>query len=503
MHRARWLLVAFAALALSAAGAEKLTFVLDVTENRSDEGQAIVAQLQAIGIDASLRVWQSSVLKDEMIAGNRTASTSDWGSAYFDPFDLAIPKLRTKDRGNYSAYSNADVDEAFRVASTSIDDETRAAAYKRAQRAIYADAALGFGYVLQNIEAASDAVKGWEPAADNSENMHKVSVDGSDTLVLAMRTNALVTFDPAMYRDRETEAVLRNIFDALTIPTAQGQIQPHLATAWRVVDPLTYEFDLRDGVTFSNGEVLDADDVVFTFGRILTEGAVGGQTSPRAGLLGPIDHVEKVDAHTVRFHYKETFPQELVLQALSHFQIVPQEYVTEVGDAAFAKAPIGSGPFVYARGALDAQVVLEANQGHWNGAPKLKSVVFLMMPEPSTRIAALLAGEVHVIQAVPPDLVERLQGVPGVGVHTALGTRSYQIELNNATAPFNDTRVRQAFNYAIDWNSILSNIYLGYGDRLSTVFLPSGFGFDSDLAPYPYDPEKAKQLLREAGYDTN
>ncbi len=503
MHRSKWLLAALAALVLSVAGAQKLTFVLDVTDNRADEGQAIVAQLQAIGIDASLRIWQASVLKDEMIAGNRTASTSDWGSAYFDPFDLAIPKLRTKDRGNYSFYSNADVDAAFDTASTSIDDATRQAAYERAQRGIYDDAALGFGHVLQNIEAASDAVKGWEPAADNSENMHEASVDGSDTLVLATRTNALVTLDPAMYRDRETEAVLRNIFDALTIPTAQGQIQPHLATAWRVVDPLTYEFDLRDAVRFSNGEVLDADDVVFTFDRILTEGAIDGATSPRAGLLGPIDHVEKVDAHTVRFVYKETFPQELVLQALSHFQIVPQDYITTVGVAAFTKAPIGSGPFVYARGALDAQVVLEANQDHWNGAPKLKAVVFQMMPEPSTRIAALLAGEVHVIQAVPPDLVELISSVPGVSVHTALGTRSYQIELNNATAPFNDVRVRQAFNYAIDWDSILTNIYLGYGDRLSTVFLPSGFGYDADLAPYPYDPAKAKQLLQEAGYKTN
>lgn len=503
MHRPKWLMAAFAALVLGAAGAQRLTFVLDVTDNRSDEGQAIVAQLQELGIDASLRIWQSSVLKDEMSAGTRTASTSDWGSAYFDPFDLAIPKLRTDDRGNYSKYSNAQVDAAFDIASTSVDDATRLAAYKQAQSLIFEDAALGFGYVLQNIEAASDRVHGWQPAADNSEYMHGVSLDGGDTLVLAMRSNALVTLDPAMYRDRETEAVLRNIFDALTIPTAEGQIQPHLATAWRVVDPLTYEFDLREGVTFSNGEVLDADDVVFTFDRILTEGAVGGETSPRAGLLGPLDHVEKVDAHTIRFVYQETFPQELVLQALSHFQIVPQDYLTEVGDAAFTKAPVGSGPFVYARGALDAQVVLEANPQHWNGAPQLKAVVFQMMPEPSTRIAALLAGEVHIIQAVAPDLVERLQGVPGIGVHTALGTRSYQIELNNRTEPFNDPRVRQAFNYAIDWDSILTNIYRGYADRLSTVFLPSGFGYDPALSPYEYNPEKAKQLLKDAGYETN
>ncbi len=125
------------------------------------------------------------------------------------------------------------------------------------------------------------------------------------------------------------------------------------------------------------------------------------------------------------------------------------------------------------------------------------------MPEASTRIAALLAGEVQIIQAVPPDLVDLIANVPGLSVHTALGTRSYQIELNNAKAPFDDVRVRQAVNYAIDWDSILTNIYRGYADRLATPFLPSGFGYASDLAPYPYNPEKAKELLQQAGYDTN
>lgn len=501
MQRIRWLVVVVLMVLLGAVQAEPLSFVIDTTDNRADEIQAIAAQLQELGIDVQVRVWQSSVLREEMVAGNRAASTSDWGSAYFDPFDLAVPKFGTQARGNYSFYSNSDVDAAFVIASTTIDDASRDAAYKDAQRMIFEDAPWIFAYVLQNIEAASTSVQGWAPAADNSESMHDVWVEGSDSLVLAMRTNALITFDPAMYRDRETEAVMRNIFDALTFPTREGQVQPHLATEWRVIDDVTYEFDLVEGVTFSNGEPLTADDVVFTFDRILTEGAVGGATSPRSGLLGPLDHVEKVDDDTVRFVYETTFPQELLLQALTHFQIVPQDYIAEVGDAGFAEAPIGSGPFTFVRGTLDSQVVLEANGSYWKGAPRLQTLVFRMMPEASTRIAALLSGEVHIIQAVPPDLVDRLSGVPNVQVYTAPGTRSYQIELNNAKPPFDDVRVRQALNYAIDWDSILTNIYRGYADRLATGFLPSGFGYDANLAPYPYDPEKAKELLREAGYD--
>ncbi|MFA5551458.1 MAG: ABC transporter substrate-binding protein [Trueperaceae bacterium] len=503
MRLRKWILMAAATLLLTSAQAQTLTFVLDAPENRADEAQAIVAQLREIGIDASVRIWQSTVLRDEMIAGNRNASLTDWGSAYFDAFDLAIPKLRTADRGNYSGYTSDVVDAAFNAASTSIDDATRIAAYRTAQEQLLADVPWVFGYVLQNIEAASDSVQGWGPAADNSESMHDVSVVGSDSLIVGMRSDALITMDPAMYRDRETEAVLRNIFDALTFPTRDGVVQPHLATAWRVIDDKTYEFDLRDDVVFHNGDPLTADDVVFTFWRILTEGAIDGATSPRAGLLGPISHVEKVDDYTVRFVYNETFPQELVLQALTHFQIVPQKYIEEVGVAAFMERPIGSGPFVFARGALDSQTVLERNDAYWRGAPQLQTVVFRMMPEPSTRIAALLSGEVHIIQALPPDLVDRIDGVPGVSVHTALGTRAAQIELNNKVAPFNNHLVRLALNYAVDWDSILTNIYQGYADRLSTAFLPSGFGYAEDLAPYQYDPERAKELLQEAGYRTN
>lgn len=497
----RRLTVLLALLTLSVGFAERLSFVLDTTENRAAEVQAIAAQLQEIGVDAQVRVWQSAVLVEEMTAGNRVASTGDWGSAYFDAFDLAIPKLRTADRGNRSFYSNEIVDAAFETASTTIDADVRREAYHTAQRQIFEDAPWIFAYVLQNIEAASDAVQGWGPAADNSESMHGVSVEGSDSLVVGMRTNAIITLDPAMFRDRDTEAVLRNIFDALVGTTLDGQVVPQLATEWRVIDDTTFEFDLVSGVTFSNGEPLDSEDVVFTFERIITEGAIDGETSPRAGLLGPLESVEAVDADTVRFHYSTTFPQELLLQALVHFQIVPKDYIDEVGVAGFTEKPIGSGPFTYAGGSLDGQVTLQANGSYWNGAPAIETLVFRMMPEPSTRVAALLSGEVQIIQAVPPDLVDRIDGAPGVSVHTAPGTRAYLIELNNSIPPFDDVRVRQAMNYAIDWDSILTNIYQGYAERLATAFLPTGFGYDADLEPYPYDPEKAKALLQEAGYD--
>jgi peptide/nickel transport system substrate-binding protein len=501
MRSLKWLSLLVLTLAFGPVLAQPLSFVLDTTENRAPEVQAIAAQLGELGIDAQVRVWQSAVLVEEMRAGNRAASTGDWGSAYFDPFDLAIPKLGTEDRGNRSFYSNAEVDQAFETASTTIDQASREEAYFEAQRQIFEDAPWIFAYVLQNIEAASDRVQGWGPASDDSESMHDVSVEGSDSLVVGMRTNAIITLDPAMFRDRDTEAVLRNIFDSLVSATRDGQVVPNLATAWRTVDDTTFEFELVEGVTFSNGEPLTADDVVFTFERVITEGAVDGETSPRAGLLGPLDRVEKVDDHTVRFHYQTTFPQGLLEQALVHFQIVPQDYMAEVGVAQFTAQPIGSGPFTFAGGTLDSQITLRRNGSYWAGVPELETVVFRMMPEPSTRVAALLSGEIQIMQAVPPDLVDRISAAQNVSVHTAPGTRAYFIELNTTAEPFDDVRVRQAVNYAIDWESILTNIYRGYGERLATGFLPSGFGYDPSLDPYPYDPERARELLTEAGYD--
>jgi peptide/nickel transport system substrate-binding protein len=505
MRRGMWAIVLAALLGLgpvdaTGAAAKTLSFVLDTAENRANEAQAIVAQLGQVGISAQVRVWKYAVLLDQMKAGQRTAYMTDWGSAYFDPFDLAEPKLTTGGRGNFSFYSNPDVDKDLRRASTTANDAVRKAAYADAQKAAYRDAPWVFGYVLQNIEAASTNVDGWTPAADNGETVYGLSVKGGDNLVVGMRTDSIGTLDPAIPPTRDTEAVLRNIYDALVAHTPEGKVIPQLATSWHKVGPATYVFALRSGVKFHNGDPLTADDVVYTFERVLTPGAIGGKSSPRKDLLGPLERVQKLDDTHVRFEFGAAFPEALVLQALVHFQVVPQKYLEQVGEAGFTAKPVGSGPFRYARGTVDSQIVLERSDAYWAGPSKLKQAVFRMMPEPSTRVAALLAGEVQIIQEVAPDLVSRLQTSPGIQVKTAEGTRSYEIELNNKAAPFNDPRVRQALNYAIDWNAILKEIYRGYAKRLATAFLPSGFGYDSALRPYPYDPAKARELLKAAGY---
>jgi len=495
-----WLVLA-ALLGLSLAWSKPLAFVLDTVPYRVDEAQAIVAQLKQIGVDVQVRVWQPTILREEVLKGTRAAYMTDWGSAYFDPFDLAIPKLETGGRGNFSFYSNPNVDNLFKLASTTIQEATRLTAYRSIQKQIFRDAPWVFGYVLDNLEGISANLEGYEAAADNGINLSRASLRGGDTVTVGMRTNALVSLDVAMHRDRDTEAVLRNIFDALVLRTPEGKVQPLLATSWRNETSTRFLVTLRQGVRFHNGDPFSADDVVYTFERILKEGGVNGQTSPRKGLLGPLERVEKVSDTQVRFIYSAPFPPNLILQSLVQFQIVPRRYIEQGGYANFLARPVGTGAFSFVRGRLDSEIVLERNENYFLGTPRLRRVIFRMMPEPSTRVAALLSGEVQLIQAVPPDLVSRLEGNNQVRVLRGEGTRSYQIELNTKQPPFNDIRVRQALNYAINWDAILKEVYRGYAQRLSTAFLPTGFGYDPSLKPYPYDPDRARTLLRQAGFE--
>lgn len=213
-----------------------------------------------------------------------------------------------------------------------------------------------------------------------------------------------------------------------------------------------------------------------------------------------------MDERTVRFVLSRPFP--VFTQALVHFQIVPRRYIQTVGDRAFAERPVGAGPFKYIAGRVDSQIVLERHEQYYGGAPEippvgpapLRGVVFRMMPEPATRVAALKAGEVHIIEDVPVDLITEIDRDPRTEVRATQGTRVFGVELNNARPPFNDLKVRQALNYAVNWDAILRSVYRGYATRLSTAFLPSGFGYNPRQQAYPFDQTRARALLREAGY---
>ncbi|WP_240986584.1 ABC transporter substrate-binding protein [Acididesulfobacillus acetoxydans] len=332
-----------------------------------------------------------------------------------------------------------------------------------------------------------------------------VTVDPNATLVVGLK-GPVLTLDPANYRDLVTESVLRNIFDGLVTTTPDGKVVPEIAESWKTVSPTEWDFKIRKGVTFQDGTPLTVNDVKFTFDRLIKDGAINGKTSPRKGLLGPLKSIQIVNDRTVRFIFSSPWP--IFLPMLAHEQIVPKAYVEKVGESYFAQHPIGAGPFKYVKGNLNSQIVLERYDKYYGGPPDLppvgpaqvKTLIFQVIPENSTRLASLMSGDLQIAQAVPTDMVPQLQANKNVTVKMTGSTQMHMFEMNVKKAPFDKVQVRQAMNYGINMQQIVDKVLNGYAVRAAGPVLPSSPALDKSLKPYPYDPQKAKQLLREAGY---
>jgi peptide/nickel transport system substrate-binding protein len=330
---------------------------------------------------------------------------------------------------------------------------------------------------------------------------------GDQTIVVAL-AGAPTSLDPADHRSRQSETVIRNMFDGLVTRDTTNGVHLELAESAELIDPQTWEFKLRQGVKFHDGSELTADDVIFTFDRIIQENMIEypePHTSPRKGLIAPLASVEKVDDYTVRFHLSAPWPP--AMQLFVHQQIVPKAYLESVGTQGFVENLVGAGPFRFVEGQIDDQIVMERFDDYWGGAPDLppsgpacvSRAIFRIIPEASTRVAALLAGEVHIIQGVPPELVSTLEGADGVVVKTAAGTQPKWMELNVNQPPFDNKLVRQALNHLIDKDLIVEAIYGGRAAVLPGALSPYNNFANADLTPYAYDPEAALALLAEAG----
>lgn len=315
-----------------------------------------------------------------------------------------------------------------------------------------------------------------------------------------------LTLDPANHRQRETQTIIRNMYDGVLTRDADMNIVAELASDWRQIDGTTYEFILREGVTFHDGTPMTAEDVKFTFERLTREGAMDGQTSPRQGLLGPLAEVEVVDERTVRFVLSEPWA---ILPAMLPFQeVVSKAFVERVGSAGMATQVNGTGPFRLVEWRRGDSVIMERFDGYYGGAADIppvgpacvERVIFRVIPESASRVAALLSGDVHIINELPAHAMRQVEANPNTQVMTVNGTRTFFVGLNNARAPFDDVRVRKAANHALDKQLIIDRILEGTATPLNGVMSPDAFAFNDTLPTYEYDPEKARALLAEAGH---
>ena len=300
--------------------------------------------------------------------------------------------------------------------------------------------------------------------------------------------------DPTMNLASIRAAVGVSLFDSLVGRDADNRIVPQLAESWKLLDELTWQFKLRRGVVFHNGEPFNAEAVRATVDRVLDP----NQKSPNRANIAEIVRVEVLDEATVNIVTQK--PYAPLLNRLLDFAILPPRYTAEKGNQGAALRPVGTGPFRFVELVKDDHLIVEAFDRHWRGAPRIRRIVFKPIPEPFTRAAALRNGEVDLVTTLPPNLARELERVPGIKVHRTPSTWIIYLGLNALKKPLSDVRVRQALNYATDVDAIVKNVMDGNGRRLEGPLTPQMFGYDPGLRGYAPDSGKARKLLAEAGY---
>ena len=313
------------------------------------------------------------------------------------------------------------------------------------------------------------------------------------------------TLDPLYDASIPSGVILNNIYDCLVRRVFKdGRIQqePMLATSWEMVNNTTWIFHLRRGVKFHNGEDFNAEAVKYNFERVLKPGQkFKGLPNRRRYYFDYIESVDVMDPFTVKITTKTPIAFFIVNLGWG-MPIVPPKYTAEKGDAFISTHPVGTGPFKFVRWVKDGETVLEANESYWGGPPGIKTLIFRPIPEDSIRLAALMGGDVDIAKNVPIHLVSMIKDSNRAKVITTPGGLNLCVQLNSVRkgSPLQDKRVRQAINYGVDKESIVKHVLEGYGIPMASPLNPAHFGYNPNLKPYPFDPEKAKALLKEAGY---
>src|SRR5688572_1156286 len=315
------------------------------------------------------------------------------------------------------------------------------------------------------------------------------------------------TLDVMNQQETPASVVAAHIYDTLVERDQNLKIMPSLAAEIpKLVAPTTWEVKVRKGVKFHNGEEFTAESVKFSLERAKTPALRGSSN------FKPIDRVEVVDPYTARVHTTKPWPTFVTVMTFRQASMDPPKAYSGKQPADISRQPIGTGPYKFVRWAKDEEIVLDAFDGHWRGAPKIKTVVFKPIPDDAVRVAALQNGEVDVAVNIPPHLANIIDKHPKIFLSTAPSIRTLQLMFatheydaqHKLVGPYKgvsaDKRVRQAIQYAIDADDIIKNVLDGKAMRMATMLTPLHFGYDAGLKPIKQDLARTKKLLAEAGY---
>lgn len=344
----------------------------------------------------------------------------------------------------------------------------------------------------QNGDAGGDT---GTSIVDEPGGTEETSISDSEEAasIRVLVADKITTLDPyRMVSTHPDGSVASHLWDTLTLLNNNLQIEPRLAESWRLVNNFTWEIKLREGITFHNGEPLDAEAVRFSIARAQS---MSGSLETFAEDIS-LDQVEVVDEYTLRLTTRQ--PVVNLPYHLAFLEILPPAYYSGARPDQLAIAPIGSGPYKLSEWNPNGELVLEAVQDYWKGTPTISRLIFQTVPDAKARVAALQNREAELVTDLPPIREDQWDVVNG-RLETIENTQRMFIGIQiEEGSPLADRQVRQALNYGVNVEQIVNDWLEGYGERYGSWVNPPSD--DPELAPWPYDPEQARELLAEAGY---
>jgi peptide/nickel transport system substrate-binding protein len=319
---------------------------------------------------------------------------------------------------------------------------------------------------------------------------------GKKSLVIGQSAD-VSKLDPQMSTTVNDIAITFNMFDNLLTRRLDGKLHPSLATEWKLVNPTTWQFKLRPNVKFHNGDPVTSADVKFTYERSYDPNAKVITKS----VLNTIERVETPDPLTVVVVTKKPDPLLAARTAFYAGQIMPKAYYEKVGgDDGFNAKPVGSGHLKLNSWVRDDRLVLDVVKDYWGGAIDVDQVIFRPLPELAARVGALLKGEVDIITKVPPDQMDRIAKAPNTKIEGVLYGGLYCLSVVSQKPPLDNKLFRQAMSLALDRELIVKELWRGQAAVPNSLVVKGDAHWDASLPPLKYDPNQAKQLLKQVNY---
>ena len=350
---------------------------------------------------------------------------------------------------------------------------------------------LSFALFAGCAKTEGETSEGSSTSGSSSEGT--TGEEGIRTDLIIGTSADVVSPDPHQQNDTASKRAISMLYDTLIVLGKDGQtFEPGLAESWEAVSDTEYVFHLRQGVKFHNGEEMKASDVKFSLERCAE--------SPKSKVpMDSVASVEVVDDYTVKITTDGPFAPFLFNMANLNCSILNEKYTTEMGDD-YQTAPMGTGPMKFVSWKPNDSFVVERFDDYWGGAPKASKITIRIIPEPTSLTIALENGEIDFVDSVTAVDAERVKTNPDLKtVEQVQGSVTY-IGMNYLQAPLDNDKVRKALAYAVDREAIIEAVLEGYGEILNTVFPPMMPGYNDEIEGYEYNPEKAKELIVEAGY---